>query len=191
MGNQVDVVMANGEQRLKILESQLRAAVEKLREELKMIRGNRPSMDLVEGILVNYYEQETPIKQLGSLSILPPRSIQVSVWDKNAVGPIMKAIEKAKIGLSVSNDGNNIIATLSPLVAERREELAKLIKKVSENFRIQVRAYRDEAVKKLKDAETAKELTEDDVFKTKEKIQKAVDEANKKIENLVEGKLRE
>ena len=183
--------MANGEQRLKILESQLRAAVEKLREELKMIRGNRPSMDLVEGILVNYYEQETPIKQLGSLSILPPRSIQVSVWDKNAVGPIMKAIEKAKIGLSVSNDGNNIIATLSPLVAERREELAKLIKKVSENFRIQVRAYRDEAVKKLKDAETAKELTEDDVFKTKEKIQKAVDEANKKIENLVEGKLRE
>lgn len=183
--------MATTESNLKELEIQLKSATEKLREDLGMIRGNRPSVDLISDIKVNYYEEDMPIKQLGSLSVIPPRSVQVSVWDKNAVGPVMKAIENAKIGLSVSNNGQNIIATLSALVAERREELAKLIRKTSENFRIQVRAHRDETIKKLKEAESEGQATEDEVFRAKEKAQKLVDEANKKIEEMVEGKLRE
>lgn len=182
---------SNAEQHLKELESSLKAIKEKLGEELRAIRGSRPSVDLLQGIKVNYYGQEMPVKQLGSLSVLPPRSIQISVWDKNAVGPVVKAIENAKIGLSVTNDGQNVIATLSPLMAERRDELTKLVKKNAEVARIQVRARRDETIKKLKDAEGKKEMTEDEVFKTKEKIQKAVDEANKQIETLVDGKLKE
>lgn len=175
----------------KELESHLKAIVEKLREELRSIRGSRPSVDLIEDIKVNYYEEELPIKQLGSLSNLPPRSIQISVWDKNAVGAVVKAIENARRGFSVSNDGNNVIATISPLVSERREELTRLIKKTAENSRIQVRHHRDEVIKKLKDAETKKEATEDEVFKAKEKAQRTVEEANKQIEELVSGKLKE
>lgn len=184
--------MANsGEQYLKELESALKIIADKLREELRAVRGNRPSVDLVSDIKMDYYNQQLTIKQLGSLSVVPPRGIQVSVWDKNAVGPVMKAIEGAKIGLSVSNDGNNVIAALSPLGNERREELMKLVKKTSEASRIQIRARRDEMIKKLKEAEVRKELNEDDVFKAKEKIQKAVDKVNGEVDELVEGKLKE
>ena len=180
-----------GETYLKELEEDLKIVLEKLRGELQMIRGNRPSVDLVENIKLNLYEQEMTIKQVGSISIVPPRGIQISVWDKNAVGAAMKAIEKAKIGLSTSNDGNNIIATLSPLGAERREELSKLARRQSENSRIQVRAKRDDFIKKLREAEAEKKMSEDESFKAKEKIQKAVDEANKQIESVVENKLQE
>lgn len=180
-----------GETYVKELENDVRIVVDKLRGELNMIRGNRPSVDLIENIKVNLYEQELTIKQLGSISVIPPRGIQIGIWDKNAVGAAMKAIDNAKIGLSTSNDGNTIIATLSQLGVERREELSKLVKKQSENSRIQIRANRDDAIKKLRDAENKKELSEDEAFKTKEKIQKAVDEANKRIESIVENKLRE
>lgn len=163
----------------------------KLGEELRAIRGSRPSVDLVADIRVSHYDQQMTIKQLGSLSVLPPRGIQVSVWDKSAVGAVMKAIEAAKMGLGVSNDGNNVIATLSPLGNERREELARLVKKTAESYRIQVRARRDEAIKKLRDGEAEKEIGEDEVFKAKEKVQKLVDETNKQIETAVEGKLKE
>ncbi len=183
--------MMPAEQYLKELESALRAIQDKLQEELRAIRGNRPSVDLIADIKVNYYDQWMTIKQLGSLSVLPPRSVQIGVWDKNAVGAVAKAIENAKIGLSVTNDGNNVIATLSPLGNERREELARLVKKTAEGHRIQIRAKRDEAIRKLKDAEQNKQASEDEVFKTKEKIQKAVDEANKKVEELVGNKLKE
>jgi ribosome recycling factor len=183
--------MTPAEQYLKEIESELKTITDKLRDELRAIRGNRPSADIIADVKVNFYDQWMTIKQLGSLSVMPPRSVQIGVWDKSAVGAVTKAIENAKIGLSVSNDGNNVIATLSPLGDERREELAKLVKKTSEGHRIQVRAKRDEAIKKLKEAETAKTASEDDVFKTKEKIQKSVDEANKKIEQLVEEKLKE
>jgi ribosome recycling factor len=180
-----------GEQILKELETAFSAAHNKLREELGAIRGNRPSVELIQDVRLSLYDQKLTIRQLGSLSVMPPRSIQITVWDKAAVGTVMKAIENAKAGLSVRNDGQNIIATLSQLGNERREELMKLVKKTSEAMRIQVRARRDDAMKKLKDAESKKELSEDAVFKTKEKIQKLVDDVNGKIESLVEGKLKE
>jgi len=179
------------EQYLKDLDFALRAVVEKLREELRAIRGNRPSVDLVQDLKVNVYDQILTIKQLGSLSVIPPRAIQIGVWDKSSVGPVVKAIEDAKIGLSVSNDGNNVIATLSQLHDERRDELTKLVKKNGEGVRIQVRARRDEAMKRIKEAEAGKSMSEDEAFKTKEKIQKLTDEANKNIENVVVGKIKE
>jgi ribosome recycling factor len=184
-------VLSLAEQYLKELESALKFVSDKLHEELRAIRGNRPSVDVISDIKVNHYDQWLTVKQLGSLSVLPPRSIQVNVWDKSAVGAVAKAIENAKVGLSVTNDGNNVIATLSPLGNERRAELAKLVKKTSEGYRIQIRAKRDEAIKKLKEAEAEKQVGEDEVFKTKEKIQKLVDGVNGKIEEMVGDKLKE
>lgn len=183
--------MTASEQLLKDLDAALAATGEKLKAELGQIRGNRPSAELVQDIRVSLYDQMLSIRELGSLSVLPPLTLQISVWDKNAVGAVMKAIEAAHLGLSVTNDGNNIRATLSPLGNERREELTKLVKKAAEATRIQIRAKRDEAMKRLKDAESNKEVTEDEVFKTKEKVQKAVDKANGEVETAVSGKLNE
>lgn len=178
-------------QYLKTLDSSLSAIVQKLREELQTVRGNRPSLELVENIKVNCYDQWFTIKQVGSLSVLPPRGVQINVWDKNAVGAVIKAIEGAKIGLSASNDGNIIRAILSPLGEERREELTKLVKKSAEASRIQIRHHRDESIKKIKAAESGGELNEDQVFKTKEEIQKLVDKYNDEVEKALEAKLEE
>lgn len=183
--------MTPSEQLIKDLEASLSAVGQKLKQELGQVRGNRPSPDLVQDLKVNLYDQELSIRELGSLSVLPPLTLQIAVWDKNAVGAVMKAIEGAHLGLSVTNDGNNVRATLSPLGNERREELTKLVKKTAEAIRIQIRAKRDEAMKRLKDAENKKEATEDEVFKAKEKIQKAVDKANGDVETMVSAKLNE
>ncbi len=183
--------MTTSEQILKDLEAALAAAAQKLKTELGQIRGNRPSPDLVQDIRVNLYDQELSVRELGSLSVLPPLTLQIAVWDKNAVGAVVKAIEAAHLGLSVTNDGNNVRATLSPLGNERREELTKLVKKTAEAARIQIRARRDEAMKRLRDAEAAKAATEDEAFKTKEKVQKAVDKANGEVEAAVDAKLNE
>ena len=175
------------EQYIKQLEETFRIIVMKLGEELGVIRGNRPSVELVEHVKVNYMDQMFTVQQLGSITIQPPRDILIQVWDKNTVGPVMKAIETAKIGLSTSNDGNVIRASLPALTDERREEFTKLIKKTSENYRIQVRTKRDEVMKDMK----AAGLNKDQEFKQKEKVQEKVDEVNKEIEELVEKKLKE
>lgn len=183
--------MTQSEQFIKDLEAGLSSVVQKLKQDLGQIRGNRPSPDMVQDVKVSLYGQTLSIRELGSLSVLPPRTIQIAVWDKNAVGAVMKAVEGAHLGLSTANDGNNVRATLSPLGDERREEMTKLIKKTTEAARIQVRAKREEAIRRLKDAENKKEITEDDAFKGKEKAQHAVDKANGEVEALVEGKLKE
>ena len=176
---------------LKELESALKAAVQKLEDELKAVRGNRPSVQLVEDVKVNYYDQLLSVKQLGSLGVRPPREIEITVWDKNAVGPVSKAIAEAKIGLSVTNEGNVVRASLPPLTDERRQEFMKLVKKMAEATRIQIRTKRDEIIKKIKAAEAEKKLDEDQMFKAKEKIQKQIDEVNKRIEEAVERKMKE
>ncbi len=176
---------------MKELESALKAAVQKLEDELKAVRGNRPSVQLVEDVKVNYYDQLLSVKQLGSLGVRPPREIEITVWDKNAVGPVSKAIAEAKIGLSVTNEGNVVRASLPPLTDERRQEFMKLVKKMAEATRIQIRTKRDEIIKKIKAAEAEKKLDEDQMFKAKEKIQKQIDEVNKRIEEAVERKMKE
>lgn len=179
----------NEESYIKEIESALKMLAEKFNEELRGLRSNRPSVELVENIPVTCYDQLMSVKQLGSLSIVPPREIQISVWDKTTMGTVAKAIEEAKIGLSVSVDGGIIRAVLPPLSSDRREELMKLVKKTGESFRIQVRTHRDEIMKKVKAAQDAKELTEDAAFRVKEKIQKVVENGNSQIEKMVEEKL--
>ncbi|MEK7077433.1 MAG: ribosome recycling factor [Patescibacteria group bacterium] len=176
---------------LKELEGQLKNSAEKLRQELQGVRSNRPSVELVENISVVYFDQPMTIKQLASLGVKMPREIDITVWDHNAVNPIMKAIQDAGIGLSLSNEGNMIRAFLPVLTEERRQELTKIVKKMAEEVRIRVRGHRDDGNKKIKSAEAAKELNEDEAFKAKEKIQKLTDEANKQIEAMVESKFTE
>jgi ribosome recycling factor len=183
--------MTISEQITKDLEVALAGVTTKLKQDFGQIRGNRPSPDMIQDIKLNLYEQQLSIRELGSLTILPPRTIQITVWDPGAISAIMKAIDDAHLGLSTNNDGNNIRATLSPLGDERRDEMSKLVKKISEAARIQIRARREDAVKRLKDSENKKEITEDDSFKGKEKIQKATDKANGEVEAMVNSKLNE
>jgi ribosome recycling factor len=183
--------MTTSEQFIKDLESEISDVTQRLKTELSGIRGNRPSPEMLQDIRVNVYEQSLTIRELGSLTVVPPRMLQVTLWDKETIMPVMKAVEAAHLGLTVSNDGTIIRATLSSLGDERREELMKLVKKTAEAARIQIRGKREDVIKRLKDAESKKEATEDDVFRAKEKIQKIVDKANADVEVMVEGKVTE
>jgi len=176
---------------LKELEISLKNTAIHLKDELQAVRSNRPSVGLLEDIKVEAYGQEMQVKQLGSLSIRPPREIEVSVWDKSAVGAVAKAIEAAKAGFSVSTDGQTVRVSLPPLTDERRAELTKLVKRMSEDARISVRGERDEAMKKIKAAEESGGIGEDQAFKSKEQAQKLVDQANKEIEGHLGKKLEE
>ncbi len=181
----------SGEDYKKSLETELGLAIEHLRGELQNIRGNRPSIEMLENLKITYYDQPVTLKEVGSFSLVPPREVQINVWDKTAVPQVVKAIEDSKMGLTVQNESNVVRGFLSSLSAERKAELMKIIKKSVEEIRIEVRAKRDAAIKKMRAAEDAGELTEDDVFKAKEAVQKSVDAANQKIEALLEEKEKE
>ncbi|MFA5083909.1 MAG: ribosome-recycling factor [Candidatus Paceibacterota bacterium] len=163
--------------------------IENFKKEIIGIRGNRPSPALVENLKVDYFGQTLLIKQLGSISVVPPREIDVNVWDKNAIPGVVKAIETT--GLSANYTDKLIRINLPPLSEERRQELIKAVKKIGETFKIQLRAHRDESNKEIGQSFDAKEISEDQKFKLKEEIQKNVDSVNQEIENILGKKIKE
>jgi len=176
---------------LKNLEEKISQNISYFRDQLAGIRGGRPSAKMVEDIVVEYFGQRMAVKQLGSISVIPPREINISVWDKNAASLILKAIEASNLNVSANLEGNMIRINLPPLSGERRQELAKLVKKEAEEARIKMRSARDEANKEVAKRVEEKTFTEDDKFKFKDDIQKKIDEANKEIDRIVENKIGE
>jgi ribosome recycling factor len=160
------------------------------KDDIGSVRGSRPSPALVEDIQVEYYGQKMPVKQLGSIMVVPPREIQVSVWDGSIVNAIAKAIGE-KLNVNASPDGNTIHVNLPSLTQERREELSKAVKAKTEEARIKSRAARDEVKKDVAALEKAGEITEDDRFALNEEIQKIIDAFNKNVDDLLEKKLAE
>lgn len=176
---------------LKDLQIKIDAAIQYFKEQLSGIRGSRPIPKLVEDIPVEYFGQKLTIKQLGSINIVPPREIQISVWDKQTVSNVAKAIESSNLNLSANIEGNLIRINLPPLSQERREELIKVVKKEAEETRIKTRASRDETNKKISRQFERGEINEDDKFRLKESVQKSVDKINEDIERLLANKIKE
>lgn len=174
----------------KIVDAKLKAALENLKTEFQTIRSNRPSPRMVEDIKVEIYRQILPVKSLGSISVVPPREINVSLWDISGVAAVAKAIEEA-MRVTASTDGALIRVNLPSLTEERKKEFEKMIRKITEETRIRVRGVRDEANKEIKMAEQGKSVSEDVAFKKKEGVQKMVDAVNKEIEALMDGKIKE
>lgn len=173
------------------LENKISESIKHFKEQIAAIRGNRPNPKLVEDILVDYSGQKLSVKQLGSISVVLPNGIQISVWDKQTVGGIVKAIESSNLNVSASADGNSIRINLPPLSSERRQELIKVVKKEAEEAKIKIRHLRDEANKKINRQADEGEITEDDKFKFKKDAQKAVDKGNEEIEKILGNKIKE
>jgi ribosome recycling factor len=175
---------------VKSLEQKLKSLVEGLKTEFQTVRSGRPSPRMVEDIKVEIYGQQMPVKALGSISVVPPREIDITLWDKSGVNTVAKAVEDA-LKVTASVDGSLIRINLPSLTDERKKEFEKLIRKMTEEARIRVRGARDDANKEVKKMEEAKQLSEDAAFKRKEEIQKAVDKINKEIEDLLGNKIKE
>ncbi|MHB9019614.1 MAG: ribosome recycling factor [Minisyncoccota bacterium] len=175
----------------KELEAKLKNFLEFLKIEFQTIRSNRPSARMVEDIKVEYFGQMTPIKALGSISVVPPREINISVWDTNVAGAVAKAIENSSLKIGASITGNLIRVSLPALTEERRKELEKVIRKITEETKIKVRSARDDSNKNIKRMEDEGVFSEDVAFKKKEEVQKIVDRYNGEIDKALESKVRE
>jgi len=176
---------------IKQLETKLQALLGALKTEFQTIRSGRPSPRMVEDIKVDVYNQQMPIKALGSISVVPPREITISLWDNAIIGAVSKAIENSPLKATANSDGNLIRVNLPQLTDERKKEYEKVIKKMTEETRIRVRGMRDEANREVKKMEEEKKISEDMAFKKKEEVQKVIDKINKELESLLEGKIKE
>jgi ribosome recycling factor len=138
--------------------------------------------------MVQYYGTATPINQLATLSIPEPRQIVIQPWDQGALGEIERAILKSELGLTPTNDGKVVRIVLPPLTADRRKDLVKLVRKLGEEFKVQVRNHRRDANETLKEMKKEKEISEDDLHKAQELVQKTTDQYIAKMDGIIAEK---
>ncbi|HJX73349.1 MAG TPA: ribosome recycling factor [Candidatus Deferrimicrobiaceae bacterium] len=166
-------------------------SIEAFKKDLGKIRTGRASFALLDGIKVDYYGTPTPLPQVGTLSVPESRMITVTPWDTKMVGPIEKAIQASGLGLNPSNDGKMVRIPIPPLTEERRKDLVKVVKKMAEDARIAVRNIRRESLEKVKEREKKKEISEDEMKRWQDRVQKETDSYVKKIDEILKAKEQE
>lgn len=156
-------------------EERMEKAVNSLEREFAKLRTGRASTALVDGIKADYYGTPTPISQMASVAVPDSRTLTIQPWDKGGMAPIEKAILKSDLGLTPVNDGKIIRISIPPLTEERRKELVKVARKYGEDAKVAVRSVRRDANDALKKAEKDKEITEDELKRASEEVQKLTD----------------
>jgi ribosome recycling factor len=172
-------------------ESKMRKAIEALRRDLVTIRTGRASPALVERLMVEYYGTPTPLNQVASISVPEARLLVIQPWDRAAMQPIEKAILKSDLGLNPSNDGRVIRLVIPQLSEERRRDLTKVVHRKVEESRVAIRNVRRDTVDELKDMEKEKLITEDDLKRDQERLQKLTDSYVAEAERVGQAKEQE
>ena len=176
---------------VKELKARIEKTLEDLRKDLSRIRTGRANLSLLDGIRVNYYGTSTPLSGVASLSVPEPRLITVKPWDRSQLKQIEKAITEANIGINPMNDGEIIRLPIPPLTEERRKEIAKQVRQRGEDHKVAVRNERRDANEKLKELLKKKSISEDDLKRATEKVQKETDQGVVKIDDIVQKKGKE
>lgn len=169
-------------------EQRMTKSLSALEEELAGLRTGRASAALFDRIRVEYYGTPTPLNQVASVSVPEPRLVVIQPWDKALLSEIEKAIQSSELSLNPSNDGKVIRISIPPLTEERRKELVKLAKNIAEQSRVAVRNVRRDANDELKKKEKAGDISEDDLKRGEERIQKLTDTYVEKINEIVSAK---
>ena len=167
---------------------QMQKAVENMRGELATIRSGKAATNLLDTVKVDAYGQPMPLNQVASVSAPEAQLLLVQPWDKSLVGAIEKSILAADLGLNPSSDGNLIRVPLPPLTEERRKELVKVVRRLSEEGKIAVRHVRSEAISDVKKVE---HVSDDEKHRTDGEIQKLHDESIREVNDVVTAKEEE
>lgn len=162
--------------------------VARLERDLATIRTGRASAGLLENVRVDYYGTPTPIKQMAVINVLDAKTLEIQPWDISSLNDIDKALQKADLGASPVNNGKVIRITLPSMTEERRKQLAKNISKMSEDFKVAVRNARRDVMDKLKKAQKASEITEDDLKRYESDVQKTTDGFIAQIDQVIKKK---
>lgn len=179
------------QQAIQSIDAKMKKSVDVAREELSKIRTGRANPHLLDAIRVDYYGTPTALKQLAAVTAPEPRLLIIQPFDAGIVGEIHKTIAASDMGLQPQIDGRMIRIPIPALSKERREDLAKIVKKVAEDGRVSVRAVRRDGNEDIKKLEKDKKLTEDDRKKALDEIQKITDRHTKALDDLADAKEKE
>ena len=170
--------------------ARMQKAVDFLEESLANIRAGKASVNVLNGVFVEYYGSQTPVSGVASVTVPDAKTILIQPWDKNMIRPIEKAIIDSNIGLTPSNNGESIRLSMPPLTEERRKELVKQSKAEAENARISLRNARRDAVEAFKKA-VKEGMPEDEGKDGEAQAQKLVEKFNKVVDASFEKKEKE
>ena len=175
----------------KVYEEKMKKSIESVMSDFDTVRAGRANASVLNRISVDYYGTPTPIQQIASVSTPDARSLLIQPWDGSVLKGIEKAILASDLGINPQNDGRAIRLVFPALTEERRRDLAKQVKKYSEDAKIAVRNIRRDAMEKFKAQKKKSEITEDD-FKVIEKdMQKLTDDYIKEVERIADEKEKE
>ena len=176
--------------RLQMYDDKMKKTVELLEAEYATIRAGRANPHVLDKLRVDYYGTPTPIQQVGNITVPEARIIQIAPWEKSLIKGIEKAILTSDLGLNPSNDGSVIRLVFPELTEERRKDLVKDVKKKGEDAKVAVRNVRrdgNDAFKKL----SKQDVSEDEIKKLTEDLQKNTDKYIKDVDALIEKKSKE
>ena len=173
------------------VEGRMQRAIDHLEEELNNVRAGKASPNVLNGVMVDYYGSMTPVSGVASVTVPDAKTILIQPWDKKMIKPIEKAIIDSNIGLTPSNNGEQILLSIPPLTEERRKELVKQIHKYSETGKVAIRNIRRDAMEAFKKKQKASEITEDDLKVAEKDLQKLTDDMCKEVDALLEKKEKE
>lgn len=173
------------------LKENMEKGIAALEKSFSKVRTGRASIALLDGIKVEYYGTQTPLNQVATLSVPESRLIVISPWDSSVIGLIEKAIQKSDLGLMPSNDGKVIRLSIPALTEERRKELVKVVKKMSEESKVNIRNIRRDANEQLKDLKKDNTLSEDELFRHQEEVQKITNKYIEKVDQVLATKEKE
>ncbi len=168
-------------------EHRMKMSIESLKGALLKLRTGRAHTSLLDHIEVEFYGSPTPLSQAANVSVIDSRTLGITPWDKSMVGPIEKAILMSDLGLNPATTGTLIRIPLPPLTEERRRDMVKVVKGEGESAKVAIRNIRRDANQKLKDAE----LSEDDIRRGEEAIQKITDAMTAEVDTVLSSKEKE
>ena len=172
-------------------EDRMEKAMAALERDFQKLRTGRATTALVDGIKADYYGTPTPISQMASVAVPDSRTITIQPWDKGGISVVEKAILKSDLGLTPVNDGKIIRISIPPLTEERRKELGKLARKSGEEAKVAVRNVRRDANDQLKNLEKDKAISEDELKKATDDVQKLTDKYVAKVDEKCAAKEKE
>ena len=175
----------------EILEQKMQKTISVLKDELNTVRAGRANPALLDRVVVDYYGSPTPLKNLSNISVPDPRTLMIAPFDPKTINDIEKAINLLNLGINPTNDGKIIRMVVPQLTEERRKELTKVVKKFGEDAKVAVRNERRDANDELKKQEKSGELTEDDLKKEMDLVQKKTDKTIKDIDDIIAAKDKE
>ena len=176
---------------LKEFQRKMEKTLDVLASDFAAVRAGRANAQVLDRITVDYYGSPTPVQQIASVSTPDARSLLIQPWDGSVLKGIEKAILASDLGINPQNDGRAIRLVFPALTEERRRDLAKQVKKYSEDAKVAVRNIRRDAMDKFKSAQKKSEITEDELHEGEDKMQKLTDKYVKEVDAMVAKKSKE